>query len=284
VGLIVENKSGRGALQAAVTVDATGDGDILALAGAAFDKTGAALQPMTLTFTAGGIGFWPNGFDAEAKQKILAALEAGTFPCPKAASLFALRRPGECYFNATRVPGDSTDADSLTHAELEGRRQVMRLTEWLRAHIPGCEKMEVLHTAPQVGLRESRRLKGLYTLTRDDVLGYREFEDGIARSAYAIDIHNPGAGGEMTHLEPGRSYAIPYRCLVPEATDGLLASGRCLSATHDALGSARVMAVCLTTGQAAGVAAALAAQAGVTPRRVAIPLLRQTLINQGAIL
>ena len=284
-GLIVENKSGRGALKAAVTVDATGDGDILALAGAAFEKSAADLQPMTLAFTAGGISFWPNGFDAAAKEKMKAALAAKTFPCPKSPSLFALRRPGEFYFNATRITGDCSDADSLTAAELEGRKQAMNLVAWLRANIPGCEKMDVLTTGAQVGLRESRRLKGLYTLTREDVLGYREFEDGIARSAYAIDIHKAGGpGGEMTYLEPGRSYAIPYRCLVPGTVDGLLASGRCLSCTHAALGSARVMVVCMATGQAAGVAAALAAQAGVPPRALSVPTLRHTLLHQKAIL
>lgn len=283
-GLIVENKSGRGALAARVTIDATGDGDIIALSGAAFEKD-ATLQPMTLTFIADGMAFWPNGFTAEAKQKIKEAIDAKTFPCPKSPSLFALRRQGEYYFNATRVTGDSSDADSLTNAEIEGRRQVMGLIAWLRANIPGCEKMELLRTGSQVGLRESRRLKGVYTLTREDVLGYREFEDGIARSAYAIDIHQAGGpGGEMTYLEPGRSYSIPYRCLVPERLDGLLASGRCVSATRDALGSLRVMAVCMATGEAAGVAAAIAAREGVAPRAVSPKTIRKALLKQGAIL
>lgn len=284
-GLIVENKSGRGALKAPVTVDATGDGDVLALSGAAFEKTGAGLQPMTLTFTAGGIAFWPNGYTSEAKQKIQDALKANAFPSPKSPTLFALRRPGEFYFNATRIAGDSSDAESLTHAEIEGRRQVMGIIEWLRANVPGCEKIELLRSGPQVGLRESRRLKGVYMLTREDVMEYREFEDGIARCAYAIDIHQAGGpAGEMTYLEPGRSYAIPYRCLVPETVDGLLASGRCLSATHDALGSLRVMAVCMATGQAAGVAAALAASSGKPPRALSPEVLRKALLDQGAIL
>ncbi len=284
-GLIVESKSGRGALKAAVTVDATGDGDTFPLAGAAFDKTEAALQPMTLTFVASGITFWPNGFSAEAKEKINTALEAGAFPCPKSPSLFAMRRTGEFYFNATRVSGDCSKADDLTEAELEGRRQVMNLTSWLRANIPGCEAMEIRQTGAQIGLRESRRLKGLYTLTREDVLGYREFEDALARSAYAIDIHKAGGpGGEMTYLAPGRSYGIPYRCLVPEKVDGLLAAGRCLSATHDALGSVRVMAVCMATGHAAGVAAALAAAAQTPSRSLPAGEIRKALSAQGAIL
>lgn len=284
-GLVVENKSGRSALKAPVTVDATGDGDIFPLARAAFEKTEPGLQPMTLTFTATGIGFWPNGYSAEDRLKIKAAIDAGTFPTPKSPTLFALRKPGEYYFNATRVSGDCSKADDLTRAELEGRRQVMNLVAWLRANIAGCENMEVRQTGAQIGLRESRRLKGLYTLTREDIMAYREFGDGIARSAYGIDIHQAGGpGGEMTFLEPGRSYAIPYRCLVPETVDGLLASGRCLSATHDALGSARVMAVCMATGHAAGVAAALAARTGAPPRAVPPADIRRMLTQQEGIL
>jgi succinate dehydrogenase/fumarate reductase flavoprotein subunit len=283
-GLIVENKSGRRAFKAAVTVDATGDGDLFPLSGAAFEKH-PVLQPMTLTFIGSNIGFWPNGLDAEAIARIDEAMKAKVFPCPKRPTMFALRRPGEYYFNATRVKGDCSTAAGLTQAELEGRRQVMGLAGWMRANLPGCEKMEVRQTGAQIGLRESRQLKGVYTLTREDVLGYREFEDGIARSAYAIDIHSAtGPGGEMTHLEPGRSYAIPYRCLVPETVDGLLASGRCVSASHDAMGSLRVMAVCMATGHAAGVAAALAALGGKACRDLPVADLRKQLSSQGAIL
>jgi succinate dehydrogenase/fumarate reductase flavoprotein subunit len=283
-GLIVENKSGRRAFKAAATVDATGDGDVIAQSGAAFDKD-AKLQPMTLTFTASGIALWPEGFNEAARAKIKAALEAKTFPAPKSPTLFALRRPGEYYFNATRVAGDCSKAGDLTRAELEGRRQVMGIAAWLKANIPGCENMEVRQTGAQIGLRESRQLKGVYTLTREDVLAYREFEDGIARSAYAIDIHEAaGPGGEMTYLDAGRSYAIPYRCLVPETVDGLLAAGRCVSATHDAMGSLRVMAVCMATGHAAGVAAALAAKNGTAARAVPAAEIRRALASQGAIL
>ena len=283
--VLVENKSGRQAIRAHVTVDATGDGDVIAYADAAFEKAADRLQPMTLTFTAGGIAFWPNGFHDEARRRIEAALQNGTFPCPKKPGIFALERPGEYYFNATRVAGDATHAESLTHAELEGRRQVMDLLDWLRRNVPGCERLYLIQTAPQIGLRESRRLKGLVTLTRVDVVEGREFEDGIARNAYGIDLHDPnGPGGEMTHLESGRSYTIPYRCLVPETRDGLLAAGRCLSADHEALGSTRVMAACMAIGQAAGVAAALCARQQIEPRHLDPKTLRRSLLNQGAIL
>ncbi len=283
--VLIENKSGRQAIQPRIAVDATGDGDLIARSGAAFEKADGCLQPMTLTFTAGGIAFWPNGFNSDARRRIEKALQMGTFPCPKRPGLFALERPGEYYFNATRVAGDATDAASLTRAELEARRQVMGLLEWLRRNIPGCENVFLIQSAPHIGLRETRRLKGLYTLCREDVLEGREFEDGIARNAYGIDIHNPdGPDGIMIHLEAGRSYTIPYRCLVPEKRDGLLAAGRCISASRDALGSTRVMAPCMAIGQAAGVAAASCARQNLQPRQIDAAALRRLLIEQGAIL
>jgi ribulose 1,5-bisphosphate synthetase/thiazole synthase len=282
-GLVVENKSGRGAVLGRVTVDATGDGDVIGRSGAEHVKADV-LQPMTLAFTIGGGKPWPNGLDQATRDRIQAELKAGTFPSPKGLAFFAMPRRGEYYVNGTRVAGDCTRGRDLTKAELEGRRQVMGIMAWLRKNAPGFEDAFLLTTPPQVGLRESRRLAGLYELTREDVLECREFPDAIARSHYGIDIHYPGAGGEMTHLPDGRSYGIPYRCLVPKRLDGLLASGRCLSATRDALGSARVMAICMATGQAAGVAAALAARADVSPRRVNPDELRQTLVKQGVIL
>jgi len=285
-GLLVENKGGRSALLASATADCTGDGDVIAHAGAAFDKRSAdEVQPMTLAFIVGGVTAWPGTFyTAENKAIIQKAMDAGTFPCSRTPALFTLLHEGWMYANATRIPGDCTDPADLTRGEIEGRRQAFALLEWLRRNIAGYEQAFIVSTAADVGLRESRRLKGLYTLTREDVQAYRRSDDDIALCAYGIDVHYPGAGGEMTWLESGRCYGIPYRCLVPEQVDGLVAAGRCLSATADALGSARVMAICLTTGQAAGVAAALAAKSGCAPRQVSAAAIRAELLRQGAIL
>jgi hypothetical protein len=117
------------------------------------------------------------------------------------------------------------------------------------------------------------------------VLGARDFEDRIARGAYKIDVHSGRDGATLYEdLPPGTSYGIPYRCLVPEKVDGLLVAGRCLSAEPHALGSTRVMAICMATGQAAGVAAALAAKQGKQPRGLVIAELQDELRDQGAIL
>jgi len=283
-GVLVENKSGRGAILAHNVVDATGDGDVVYHSGAAFDKDDAVLQPMTLAFVLGGVSCWPQQLSPELRRQINAEIKAGTFPTTRPPALFPMFRKGEYYANATRIPGDCTNAWDLTRGEIEGRRQMMQLLEWLRNNVPGYEGAFLQSSAPQVGLRESRRLRGLYALTRQDVLEYREFFDAVARGAYAIDIHQRGRGTEMAYLEPGRSYGIPYRCLVPQTMDGLLAAGRCISATHDALGSVRAMATCLATGQAAGVAAALAARESVAPRGLDIHTLQETLRAQDAIL
>jgi len=148
--------------------------------------------------------------------------------------------------------------------------------------VPGFENARIAATATQIGVRESRRIVGDYTLTRDDIVAGRTFDDAVARSAYPIDIHNPSGSGTTTHrLPPGTSYEIPYRCLVPRAVDGLLVAGRCISTTHEALASTRLTPTVMTLGQAAGSAAALAVEGGVTPRAVDPRALRERLIAAG---
>jgi hypothetical protein len=283
-GVIVENKDGRGAILAAATVDATGDGDVIRHAGAEFRKEARdALQPMTLAFVIGGVESWPEGLPPKIRRRIDEEIENDSFPITRPPALFPMLRQGYMYANATRIPGDCTSADDLTRGEVEGRRQAFALLAWLRKNAPGYENAFIVTTAPQVGLRESRRLVGCYTMTRDDVLQYEDFPDTVARGAYAIDIHQPGKGTEMVWLEPGHSYGIPYRALVPVRMDGLLAAGRCLSASHEALGSVRAMATCLATGHAAGVAAALSAEKGHPLRDLEAGELREVLAEQGAI-
>ncbi len=283
-GIIVENKDGRVAILAAVTVDATGDGDVICRAGAAFEKAVEDLQPMTLAFVIGGVRSWPRVLPPEVREKIERAIAEDEFPTTRPPALFPLLHEGYMYANATRIPGDCTRAADLTNGEVEGRRQAFALLEWLRENAPGYETAHIVSSGAQVGLRESRRLVGCSTLSRDDVFSREERADTVARGAYAIDIHSPGKGTEMVWLEPGMSYCIPYGCLVPKVVNGLLAAGRCLSASHDALGSARAIATCTATGHAAGVAAALSAAKHCQPRDLNVQELREVLLAQGAIL
>ncbi len=203
--------------------------------------------------------------------------------------------PAEVSLNATRVHGiDATDPDQLTQAELEAEKQVMDVFRFLKGNIPGFEESRLLGTPYQVGVRETRRIIGEYTLTADDVLRGADFPDAVARGAYPLDIHDVAKntkvmdrevhGKSETFVVLPRSYAIPYRSLLPKRPENLLVAGRCISATHEAISSARGQSVCMATGHAAGTAAALAALSGVPPRELDVAALQETLRKQGAIL
>src|SRR5581483_669962 len=155
--------------------------------------------------------------------------------------------------------------------------------EFLRRYVPGFEKSYVAQSGVQVGVRETRRIIGDYQLTADDVLAARKFDDAIARGAYPIDIHNPtGTGTVLKRLPPGEAYDIPLRALLPRNTDGLIVAGRCISGTHEAHSSYRVMPIVMATGQAAGVCAALAARTARPPRAVPARAVQRELVRQGA--
>lgn len=200
-------------------------------------------------------------------------------------SFFISPYPDEVTVNMTRVTGvDPLDPQDLTRAEVEARSQVMQLLQFFRERVPGFENARLAATGTQIGVRESRRIVGEYTLTRDDVLQGRSFPDAVARSAYPIDIHNPAGSGTVTHRLPeGASYEIPYRCLVPAGVDRLLVAGRCISTTHEALASTRLTPTVMTLGQAAGTAAALAKQTGVPVRAIDTNRLQTALKNDGVL-
>ncbi|MBE0475695.1 MAG: FAD-dependent oxidoreductase [Coriobacteriia bacterium] len=297
--VIFETKSGPLAVRAKSVVDCTGDGDVAAAAGASYEigRTDDGLtQPATLIFQLAGFdhasftdyvaqnpgqwfgvyGLWDLIYDA---------FQAGEYKAPREdILLFASVRDGEVTVNATRVPRvNGADAFDLTRAEIEGRRQMREVAAFLRAHVPGFEETWVVTSGAQVGIRETRRVVGEYRLTAEDVLGARRFEDVVARNAYPMDIHNPeGRGTVLRKLPPGQAYDIPLRSLIPLGIDGVLVAGRCISATHEALSSARVMPACMATGQAAGVCAALSARAGAAPRSIDAGDVQAELLRQGA--
>ena len=187
--------------------------------------------------------------------------------------------------NVTSMTFDATDGAQRSHAEVEGQRQVRLALDVLQRYVPGFSGC-FLHTVlPGVSVRASRRIAGQYELSRDDVENGARFPDAIARGAYPMSVQSATEPGVRQHLfvRHGGDYDIPYRCLVPETVDGLLVAGRCLSATREAVGSARMGAQCMAYGHAAGVAAALAARDAVPPRAVDVTTLRRVLSEQGAI-
>ena len=184
--------------------------------------------------------------------------------------------------NATSITFDATDGAQRSRAEVEGQRQMHIACEVLRRYVPGFAQSFLQTVLPSVSVRASRRVTGVYELSRGDVETGARFDDAIARGAYPMSVQSAGVRQHL-FVRDGGDYDIPYRCLVPQAVDGLLVAGRCLSATREAVGSARMGAQCMAYGQAAGTAAALAARDRIEPRAVDVAKLRATLIAQGAI-
>lgn len=264
----VMNKSGSRKLEADVYIDCTGDGDLAAMSGAQVemgDETNGKCQPASLMFKMANVDFYTERGSVEYPVP-----EDAGMPCGRVL-FFMTTHPGEVIINMTRVIDfDATDADNLTKAEITARKQVKEVAAYLKKNVKGFENAYVSQTGTQIGIRESRRIMGHYILTQEDVLGCRKFPDGICRTAYPIDIHNPmGQGTLLKRVPVGEWYEIPYRCLVPLKMKNLLVAGRCISATHEAHSSLRVMPNCYCFGQAAGIAAGIAVKEGVKPEEIA---------------
>ena len=201
-------------------------------------------------------------------------------------------RRGEVFLNATRVNDiDGTSSEDLTRAEIDGRAQAFSLMLFLREHAAGFEDSWLIATGPAVGVRETRRIVGQYELTLDDVIGGAAFEDGIAVGGYPVDVHEVASEwGRATQKESvwidlEAPYDVPFRCLVPRKADNLLVAGRCISCSHEALGSARVQPIAMATGEAAGAAAAMACTRGLKEiGKIDVADLREQLARQGAYL
>lgn len=297
--IIILDKAGLGLLRPKTVIDTSGDGDISAKAGAPFEvgrKADGKMMPVTLFLTIGNVDdervtAWMREheklhpgerlFECIVKE----ARERGKWTLEREfLNLYREPTPGQWKVNTTRVQNvDGTNPDDLSRAEIESRRQAWELIKFFRSHCPGLENAQLLATGTQVGVRETRHILGDYVLNGQDVLQGHKFDDSIAQCSYPIDIHDPqGPRGRLEGIQADH-YEIPYRCLVPRQVENLLVAGRPISADHEGAASARVIPPCYATGQAAGTAASLALQQGVTPRNVDIARLRQTLREQGAI-
>ncbi|OAB48061.1 glucose-inhibited division protein A [Paenibacillus antarcticus] len=316
VSITVCNKSGLSEIHASVFIDATGDGDLSARAGVDYTigrESDGATQPMTLNMKMYNVNIprvkqyihehpddFPlyngdtsiietssrlsvGGFDSlfrEAKAK-------GEISIPRENILFfETNNPGEVILNTTRILGhDATDAISLSKAEMVGRKQCRELELFVHKYIPGFENAVVEYTGPSIGVRSSRQIKGIYTLTAEDLLEQRKFEDTIAHSGYPIDIHSPdGEGTKHQKLVWGGMYSIPYSCMITESVKNLIVIGRCISATFEAQAAMRTTPTTGAIGHAGGVAAALAVQKGTTVQDVNIKDVQAVLKEQGAYL
>jgi hypothetical protein len=190
-----------------------------------------------------------------------------------------IQGPGLLSINLTDVSDlDPTSGEDITTAEIRVREQVLRLSAFLKKHVPGFKDSYLAGTPARIGVREGRRLDGLYEIQPEDVLEARTFDDSIGLGGYCMDMHDPdGQGITFNLVEKGGHYQIPYRSLVHRDMNGLLAAGRCLSATHEALAAVRVIGICMVTGEAAGTAAGLSALEGIEPRDLDVKTLQETL-------
>ncbi|MEO7234200.1 MAG: FAD-dependent oxidoreductase [Lapillicoccus sp.] len=291
VGVVVETRAGPMRLDAAVVVDATGDGDVAWRAGAELAPSLPldGIQPATSTFRLGGVAAEP-ATTKEIHALMAEAIETGTYALPRReGSIHVTTVPGVRHANMTRVAGrDLTDPWELTRAEQEGRRQSWEYARFLHDRVPGFEKSYLLGTSPRLGIRETRRLVGCFVLSGEDFREGRSHDDDIARCGAPIEDHSAGGATKWEYVgglaEPdGATYGIPFGTLVPVALDGLLAAGRFFSATHEAHASARSIAQCMAMGHAVGVAAAMAADSGVPVREVDTTMLRERLTAAGAL-
>jgi len=310
--VIVESKSGRQAIKPKIVIDCSADADIVARIGAPFVKgreSDGAMQPVTLFYRIAGIDIprlkqWmkdnrqllkdsPNDEQIDGSEAlaflgmndlIKQAMEQGEWPSDAAPRIlmYELPRQGQIAVNCTRLQGiDGTKTEDLTKAESITRRQAWQIHQFMKKYIGGFEDSYILDTGAQVGIRETRRIIGDYTMTEEDVLSSRAFEDGIACGTFAIDIHPPD-GEQQVFTGSGKAvYEIPYRSLLPQGVNNLLVAGRSISATHTAFGSVRVMATAMGIGQGAGTASAIALRDHCDTRSVDVAKVRQSLLEQG---
>lgn len=324
-GVIIENKSGRQAVLADVTIDASGDGDVAVGAGAKYvagREQDSKMRPMTVVFRMGPVDVRkiaeyrernPREFSPDPGHNILDLPQRivrldGFFSLMRAGRDRGLIDPnihylrlygiadetGNLYVNTVRVYGvDGTKAEDLTRAQQESMRQIDALVKFIRGEIPGFEHAELLETAMSIGVRETRRIVGDYTLTIQDCEKARRFPDAIATAVThmvpGVEIHSPDGGEGAANdpyvdglVLPFNEFSVPLRCLLPQSLEGLLVAGRCISTTHEADGWTRSQPIAMQVGEGAGAAAAVAAKEGVPPRRANIQKIQAALRAQGA--
>lgn len=269
--VITEGKSGRQAITAKVIVDATGDADLAKYCDIPYNMPEKSnLMPVTLGFRVGGLDLERVGEFIRNNYALFREMYATAGVPPKVGGWVRTMNPNEAWFNVAHAGNiEPTDCGSLTSSELETRRRALELVEVFKEKIPGFENGYIIDTAAQIGVRDSRRIKGLYTFEEKDISS--AFEDTIA-----LAPNYTGKGGGCVE--------VPYGCLLTEKVENVVFCGRCISVAHELLDMFREIPCCIATGQAAGIAAALASNENRSLRDVEVSALRKTLLEQNAIL
>ncbi|MBC7602064.1 MAG: FAD-dependent oxidoreductase, partial [Ramlibacter sp.] len=293
--LFIETKSGRRAVIGQTFIDCSGDGDLASWAGVRFDKGDGRdnfLYPSTM-FRLNGIDPVRAGNAWEViPQMMLKAQAEGRYVFPRKTPIVRPQKSGiEWRVNLTQIANadgnamDGTDADELSEAELIGRRQIAEVAGFMK-EVPGFENSYIVDIAPQVGIRETRRVRGRYMLTESDVLDCASFDDTIGVNGWPLELHLKGdVEFRWPKIPESRGFNhLPYRMTVPETIDNLWIAGRCASMTHEAQSAARVTGACFVMGQAAGTAAHLALSAECAAADIDVAALQAHLETEGAYL
>lgn len=297
-GIIATSGEGQFALLGKVTIDATGDGIVSYLAGATTEKgrEDGLMQPVTLEFTIDGVDESKGVICIGDVDDVMLGDERFLDYCKRlslegeiperiaAVRLHPTTHSGERQVNTTQVNGvDMTRVDHIFKADLELREQILTLIDFLHKHIPGYENCRIISSGTTTGVRETRRVIGDYIITAEEMAAGCRFDDVIVhRAEFIVDIHNPeGSGQAEEHIQYCDPYDLPYRCFTPKGIENLYTAGRCISGTHRAHASYRVMSICMAMGEAVGVAAAMCSEKGCTPRALDVKELQNRLTNKG---
>ena len=290
--VIVESKSGRGAIRGRFFIDGTGDADLAAWSGAPYERSEHLMYP-SLMFRINGVHPDEAGPAWKTVRRLMdEAEEAGTHRFPRKKPIVRPQRnPLEWRSNLTQLSNadgsavDGTNAFQLTHGEIQGRRQVKDTFAFIKAVTPGFQDSYIVDIAPSIGIRETRRIIGQYQLTEQDVLGCADFDDTIGVNGWPVEAHVVGDVEFRFPPVDSRGFnQLPYRMLVPQLVDNLLVVGRCASMTQGGQSSGRVTGPCFAMGQAAGTAAHLALSGDGTAANVDVPSLQRRLESDGAYL
>lgn len=297
-GILVSSNGEQFALMADVVIDATGDGSVSYLAGAEIRKgrEDGLMQPVSLEFTLAGVeeeeGIICIGDVDEVELNGERFLDyckrcAGEGKLPEhlaAVRLHPTVEKGERQVNTTQANGvDITFVEQIFPADLELRKQIGILTKFVRENLPGYENCKCIASGATTGVRESRRVMGDYMVTAEELASGKRFEDVVVHNAeFIVDIHNPaGAGQAEAKIQYVKPYDLPYQCFLPRNIENLLTAGRCISGTHRAHASYRVMSICMAMGEAVGIAAAMCSEKKCRPRELDVRSLQKAMTEKG---
>ena len=295
-GVQVWSKQGTFNIKSKITIDASGDADVIAMAGLPnFIGDKGKVQNPTMIFKISGVDIetfkQTYGLNSimpqEVTDLIIKMNKDNRYKLPRAKIwLFSTTKPNELLCNCTRVIGeDGRELNSLyykdfTEAETQGRKQIREYAKFFKENLKGCEKSFVTDTGTQVGIRQTRQVDGVYKLKNSDVINGKKFKDGIARSPWPIELHSGNKPKVEWLLDD--VYEVPLNCFIPKNGEGIIAAGRCLSAEHEAVASARVTAQCFSYGHAVGHAASISIKENMLLRDIKGENVREILNKEGA--